>query len=274
MKLFFKKTGDGKPFIILHGLFGMSDNWMTLAKQFAENGFSCYTVDQRNHGRSGHSEEFNYHVMADDLAELMQSENISSANFIGHSMGGKTAMFFAVMHPDKTEKLIVADISPRYFEPHHDSVIAAIKSVDLDEITSRKEAEEKLRISIDDEATVQFLLKNLYWKEMKDCDKYGAVEVKKEIGESEKKLAWRFNLTAIEKNIKAVGEALPIGTQFNKPVLFVKGEKSGYITSEDATLIKEHFPLAIIKSIPKAGHWVHAENPGAFKKTVLEFLID
>jgi pimeloyl-ACP methyl ester carboxylesterase len=258
MKLFFHKTGSGQPLLILHGLFGMSDNWMSLSKQFAENGFECYTVDLRNHGRSPHSDEFNYGVMADDILELMNDHHIASADILGHSLGGKVAMFFATQNPGRTNKLIVADIAPRYYAPHHDSIIAALHAVDLDSITSRKEAEAQLRISLKDEGTVQFLLKNLYWEE-------------KGAG-MEKKLAWRFNLRAIEKNIDAVGEAVPEDALFQKPVLFVRGEKSGYITTDDEPLIRKHFPIVELKTIPNAGHWVHAENPKGFMEVVLGFL--
>ncbi|MCX6290388.1 MAG: alpha/beta fold hydrolase [Bacteroidetes bacterium] len=260
MKLFFKKTGEGKPLLILHGLFGMSDNWMTLSKQFAEHGFACYTVDLRNHGRSPHSETFNYQVMADDLAELMADEHISSTNIIGHSMGGKTAMFFAAAHPERTERLVVVDIAPRFYPPQHDSVMAALQNINLETISSRKEAEDHLRNTLGDEATIQFLLKNLYWSE--------ATEKKLPV----KKLAWRFNLPAIKKNIDAIGEALPAGTRFNKPVLFVRGEKSAYITKQDEADIKKHFPLSQVATVAKAGHWVHTENPTVFFDTVLEFL--
>ncbi len=272
MKLFHKKFGEGKPLIILHGLFGMSDNWTTLAKQFAENGFVCYLVDQRNHGRSGHSDEFNYTVMSDDLLELMLYENLLSADLIGHSMGGKTAMFFAVDHPQRTGKLVVVDISPRYYSPLHDGVIAALKSIALDTITSRKEADEQLSLSLHDEATVQFLLKNLYWREGTGAEGQGTTG--SETGEAEKKLAWRFNLQSIEENIDAVGAALPDAVHFDKPTLFIRGEKSGYVTSEDEPLIKKHFPKALIKTIPNAGHWVHAENPQGFMEATLDFLHD
>jgi pimeloyl-ACP methyl ester carboxylesterase len=175
MKLFFKKIGEGKPLIILHGLFGLGDNWATLSKSFSENGYACYLVDLRNHGRSPHSDVFNYEVMADDIAELMSEENIVNADIIGHSMGGKVAMFFSMKYTGKINKMIVADISPRFYPQHHQAIFAALKSIDLSEITSRKEVESLLRNALSDEATIQLLLKNLYW-------------------ESDEKLGWRLAL--------------------------------------------------------------------------------
>ncbi len=253
MKLFFRKSGEGNPLIILHGLFGMSDNWMTLSKQFAADGFLVYAVDARNHGRSPRSDEFNYALMSDDLLELMEDEKISSANLIGHSMGGKTVMFFSGQHPERVAKMIVADMAPRYYAPHHEPVLAAIHSVDLTAITTRKEAEATLRESLRDEGTVQFLLKNLYWDE-------------------KEKLQWRFYLDGIEKNISSVGEPLPSGFHFDGDALFLRGEKSGYVTDADVALIKKQFAKATIETIPNAGHWLHAENPEGFRKSVSGFL--
>ena len=205
MKLFFKKTGEGKPLIILHGLFGQSDNWSTLSKNFSKNGFCCYLVDQRNHGRSPHSEDFTYEIMAEDLLELMNDEKIDSADIIGHSMGGKTAMFFALKHADRINKMIVADMAPKYYAPHHQAIFSALKSIDTSSLTSRKEAEEKLRNALNDESTIQFLLKNLYWND-------------------EKKLAWRFGFLEIEKNSEEIGKALPPDSVINVPVLFLRSE--------------------------------------------------
>jgi esterase len=260
MKLHFNKTGIGKPLVILHGLFGMSDNWMTLSRQFAEKNYCCYAVDLRNHGRSPHENEFNYQVMTDDLEEFMSNENLSSASFIGHSMGGKAAMFFATTFPAQVDKLIVADISPKYYPPGNERELSALLSVDLNHAESRKDAEAQLRNSLHDEATIQFLLKNLYWNEEISGNDPG------------KKLAWRFNLSSIKKNIDEIGKALPDDALFNKPVLFIKGERSGYISNDDIGLIKKHFPLARITTIPSAGHWVHAENPAGFMNAALEFL--
>ena len=182
MKLFFKKIGEGKPLIILHGLFGLGDNWATLGKSFTDNGFCCYLVDQRNHGKSPHSYEFTYEAMSDDLSELMNNEKINKADIIGHSMGAKTAMFFSLNHADKIEKMIITDMAPRYYPPHHEAIFSALKSIDLSAISSRKEAEELLRMALKDDSTIQFLLKNLYWK-------------------GDNKLDWRFGLAEIEKNI-------------------------------------------------------------------------
>ena len=253
MKLFFKKSGEGKPLLILHGLFGMSDNWATLSKQFSEKGFLVYLVDARNHGRSPHSDEFDFPSMSNDMIELMNDEKISTSSIIGHSMGGKTAMWMACEHPERISKLVVADIAPRYYEPHHQSVLAAIHAVDLDQLTSRKEAENSLRESLRDEGTIQFLLKNLYWNE-------------------KEKLDWRFNLRGIEKNISKIGIALPEQFRFDGETLFLRGEKSGYITDADKLDIEKHFPAAKIKTVPGAGHWIHAENPIGFMDAVLPFL--
>jgi esterase len=256
MKLFFRHEGEGKPLIILHGLFGMSDNWMTLAKEFAANGFSVYLPDARNHGRSPHSDVFTFEAMSDDLAAFMENEGLSSASVIGHSMGGRTAMLFAMQHGSRLEKLIVVDIAPRAYPTANRNVVAALHSLDLNSLSSRKVVEEKLRVSLgNDEATIQFLLKNLYWKE----------------GE-EKRLAWRFNLDIIERNLWRTEEVLPAGSIYNGNTLFVRGEKSDYINSTDEPLIKKYFPNAQVKTIPDAGHWVHAENPKGFMEVVLKEL--
>jgi len=257
MKLFFRKLGEGQPLIILHGVFGMGDNWMTLAKEFAANNFCVYVVDARNHGRSPHADEFSFEAMAADIFELMNDDAGligRAASFIGHSMGGKTAMLFSMLHPDRVKNLIVVDIVPRAYPSANQNVIAALKSIDLNTVSARKEVEEKLRTDLKgDEATVQFLLKSLYWKE----------------GNAQK-LAWRFNVNAIAKNINT-GDALQKDDVFTGPTLFIRGEKSSFITDEDEPLIKKHFPNAEIVTIPNAGHWVHANKPKEFMDTVLAF---
>jgi esterase len=253
MKLFSRNEGQGQPLVILHGLFGMSDNWMTLAKEFAANNFSVFAPDARNHGRSPHADEFNYDVMAEDILQLMNDEDISSASFIGHSMGGKTAMFFATQHAERIKKLIVADMAPRFYKSTNENVVAALRSIDLNKISSRKEVEEKLGTALEDEVTTQFLLKGLFWKE-------------------EKKLDWRFNIDAIAKNLNRTGDALPDDAVFNGDTLFIRGEKSNYISDADVPIIKKHFPNSEIKTVAGAGHWVHAENPMGFMEVALSFL--
>lgn len=253
MKLFFKKTGEGKPLIILHGLFGLSDNWATLSKSYVEAGYTVYAVDQRNHGRSGHSMDFSYEAMATDLFELMNDESLSSADFIGHSMGGKTAMQFALQYESMINKLIVADIGPGYYPQHHQSVFAALNAIDFTEVKTRKEAEAILRLSLKDEGTIQFLLKNLYWK-------------------TETELDWRFGLKEIQTNIEEIGKALSGTNKINTETLFLRGERSGYLSKAQIEIIEERFTNAEIETVPNAGHWVHAENPKGFFEQTINFL--
>ncbi len=253
MKLSFRKLGSGKPLFILHGLFGSSDNWQTLGKQFAEN-FTVYFIDQRNHGRSPHSAEHNYRLMSDDILELIQDENLDKVILMGHSMGGKTAMQFAVNHPEKVEKLIVVDIAPKKYPVTNRDIIEALEKVNLDVVKTRKEVEEILSKEISNVGTLQFLLKNLYWND-------------------DQKLAWRFNLEALKNNIALVGEATPMpSAPLQIPVLFVKGGKSDHIFTADTKLIYEMFANVKIETIPDAGHWVHADKPKEFYEVVSAFL--
>ena len=259
MKLFFRKSGEGFPLIILHGLFGMSDNWASLAKRYAAEGFSVYLPDLRNHGQSPQDETFALDVMADDLAELMDDEKLDKAHLAGHSLGGKVAMYFACRHPEKVSKLVVADIAPRYYPPHHETVLAGIHSVDFTTVSNRGEAEKQMEKFLRDAGVRQFLLKNLYWKE--------------EVAfPHSKRLAWRFNLPVLEKYIENAGTALPENYLFGGPCLFIRGERSDYITAKDTPDILRHFPKAIIETVPSAGHWVHAENPEGFSAVLLKFL--
>jgi pimeloyl-ACP methyl ester carboxylesterase len=251
MKLNFKKIGKGKPLLILHGLFGSSDNWGSLGKKFAENNL-VYLVDLRNHGRSPHSKEMSYDLMADDLLELIQDKNINSPIILGHSMGGKAALKFAEKYPKYLEKLIVADIGIKAYPMHHDEILKGLNSVKLHEISSRNQAQQSIQSHIENLGIQQFLLKNLYWIE-------------------KGKLAWRMNLKVIEKNI---GEILvKIKVQKNSvSTLFVRGEMSNYILEDDFQNILESFPNGAIKTIPKVGHWLHAENPTEFYKIVREYI--
>lgn len=252
MQLNFKKVGEGEPLVILHGLFGSLDNWMTLAKKLGKH-FEVFIVDARNHGQSPHSDEFNYDIMADDLYEFLMQNNIVDPIILGHSMGGKTAMQFAMNYPNKLQKLIIADIAPKAYPIHHTSILKGMLSLDFNEIKTRKKADEQLSIYINDFSTRQFLLKNVYWIE-------------------KEKLAWRFNLETINEKIEIIGQGLENITLFEKPTLFIRGEKSNYITEKDYDLIKKIFRNALIESL-NSGHWVHAENPAEFLQILNSFLL-
>ena len=254
MKLAYREYGTGQPLIILHGLFGQSDNWNTLAKQFSEKGFRVFTVDQRNHGLSPHSNEWNYEVMADDVMELINDHGLEKPVLLGHSMGGKTVMFFEWKYPHVADKIIVADISPRQYEPHHNEVLMALNSVDFSEIKTRKEAEAKLNEYISDFGTKQFLLKNIYWK-----DSAGNV------------MDWRFNLKTITEKYDNITAPVPL-FKSQTPCLVVKGERSHYVMERDMQEFKERFENCRLEVIAGAGHWVHAEKPREFFDVVLNFL--
>lgn len=245
--------GEGKPLIILHGFLGMGDNWKTLSKRFDTSGYQVHLVDQRNHGHSFHDEAFDYEVMAEDLKKYCEAHTLSSIELLGHSMGGKTAMLFATLYPTMVEKLIVADISPRFYPVHHDAILEGLSALDFSKLESRGDADEVMAKYVSDFGTRQFLLKNLYWKE-------------------KGLLALRMNLEVLKAKVYEVGEALPLHSKFEKPTLFLRGDKSEYLTSTDESLIKQHFPMATIKTISNAGHWLHAENPDDFYNEVINFL--
>jgi esterase len=271
MELYFRYAGDihKEPLIILHGLFGMSDNWMTLAKKFGENNFTVFVPDARNHGLSPHDDEFNYDVMAEDMLAFMKDEDylIPSASFIGHSMGGKTAMLFAARHPELVKKLIVVDMSPRSYESTNAHVVEALQSIDLDKFRTRQEVEQELLTRLDDDlVTTQFLMKSLVRLSQRQVVVGGDGLLRKG------KLEWKFNLDAIAKNLNRTGDALPDDAAFNGPTLFIRGEKSNYISDADEPIIKKHFPNSEIKTVAGAGHWVHAENPKGFMEVALSFL--
>jgi pimeloyl-ACP methyl ester carboxylesterase len=244
--------GKGAPLLILHGFLGMSDNWKTLGTKLAEN-FQVHLIDQRNHGRSFHSDEFDNELLVEDLHNYISNNNLQKVNLLGHSMGGKVAMLFAVTYPDLVDKLIVADISPRAYKPHHQQILAALNAVNFQIQNTRKKVEEILEVYIQDVGILQFLLKNVYWKNKGELD-------------------FRFNLNSLTENYNEVGEALPSFTEFNGDTLFLKGEKSDYITENDKPLIKAHFENAQIITVKNAGHWLHAENPTQFYNEVVSFL--
>jgi pimeloyl-ACP methyl ester carboxylesterase len=254
MKLAFREFGSGQPLIILHGLFGQSDNWNTLAKRFGENGFHVFTIDQRNHGLSPHSEEWTYEAMADDLKEFISEHQLQDPVLLGHSMGGKTVMFFQLKFPNIAKKIIIADIAPRAYGSHHESVLKALNAVDFSVIKTRKEAEAIMNEYIPDFGTKQFLLKNIYWKD-----------------NTNNIMDWRFNLKVIDKEYPNVGVEVP-NSSSDVETLFIRGEKSNYITEKDLEDIKKRFPNYKLVTIEGSGHWIHAEKPNEFFEAVMEFI--
>lgn len=254
MKLNYKAYGSGKPVIILHGLFGSLDNWHSFAGRLSEY-FKVFVIDQRNHGRSPHDDEFSYEVMAEDLREFMAEVNLDSATLLGHSMGGKTAMQFAFTYPQKVDKLFVVDTSLKEDAGRQIGVIDAIKALnmmDLERITDRKQADDQLMPCIKDLTMRQFLLKNLIRSEN------GAFE-------------WKVNLNAISKNYDKILSGV-CGIPFHKASIFIRGENSNHILDEDWDEIRKYFPLAELYTIPKAGHWVHTDASELFLKKILDFL--
>ncbi len=253
MKLNYKEIGEGKPLIILHGLFGSFNNWISIGKSLAATR-KVYLIDQRNHGNSPHSDVFTYKAMAADLKEFTEDHAIAECDLIGHSLGGKTAMFFATEFPSLVHKLIVVDIGPKQYPVHHDTIIEGLKSIDLAKLKSRTDADNVLAQYVPLASIRQFLLKNL-----------------KRTPEG---FEWKINLDIIEKEITEVGKALPSNAIFNKPTLFIRGGMSNYVLEDDVELINSHFPLCKLSTIKGASHWVHAEKTTEFLHEVTQFLND
>ena len=238
---------------ILHGFLGMGDNWKSLAKAWSKKNFNVHLIDQRNHGRSFWSPYFDYQLMAQDLLHWMDKQQIGQLSLLGHSMGGKTAMTFASENADRIDRLLIADISPRAYSPHHEHILSSLAALDFNKIKNRKEADEALAVQIKELSTRQFLLKNLYWK-------------------NPEQLGLRVNIEVLQTKGTTIGKSLAKNTVCKLPTLFLAGGNSQYILPEDHLLIKKHFPKAALVTIPKAGHWLHAENPLDFSKAVLQFL--
>ena len=250
MKLFYRTLGEGPPLLILHGLFGSSDNWQTHARVFAET-HSVYLIDQRNHGHSPHADQINYDLMAGDLFELVAELGLRDVRFIGHSMGGKTIMRFAQQYGFLIDRMIVADMGVKAYPSHHEQVFQGLFAVDVQHCSSRKEAEERLSAFVSDQGTLQFLLKNLYWKEPG-------------------KLDWRFNLETLFEQRDRLMAALP-AERIDSPVLFLTGGKSHYVIEEDHASIRNLIPHIRFTTMPNAGHWLHAEEPKAFIQHCLDY---
>ena len=245
--------GEGQPIIILHGFLGMSDNWKSMGSKYAEEGFEAHLLDLRNHGKSFHSNDFNYDLLSEDVKQYMAHHHLGDAILLGHSMGGKTAMLFACRYPELTKKLLVADIAPKFYPPHHQDIINALNALDIKNLGSRNEADEQLSKYINDVGIRQFLLKNLYW-------------------EGKGVLGFRFNLEVLSNKMEEIGENIGSTDIYKGPTLFLRGDRSEYIIQDDLTDIKRHFPMATIETIEKAGHWLHAENPNQFYEKSIQFI--
>ena len=255
MELFYRQFGEGRPLIILHGIFGISDNWVSFGKKMAAQGYHVYIPDQRNHGRSPHHSAFNYYALTEDLLEFIEDQNIREPVILGHSMGGKVAMRFTLENPTSVRALVVVDTSLRTYVSHsqHRELIDAMKSVDFKKLTSRQEVGTNLRGRIESARIRQFLMKNLFWKE-------------------KGLLAWRINLDAIDLNLESMYDGVFYSTIYKNPVLFIRGGRSDYITEEDIPVIKKSFPNADVITIAEGTHWVHADAPTGFYHAVSGFL--
>ncbi|TGE26288.1 alpha/beta fold hydrolase [Hymenobacter metallicola] len=254
MQLHFRELGAGNPLVILHGLFGTSDNWQTLAKRWAET-HRVIVVDLRNHGRSPQTPEHSYELMSQDVLELFEQLQLQHVALMGHSMGGKVAMRFALDHPTRLDKLIVLDIAPRLSDMRHqDDILAGLHAVNLATIESRQQADEALAQHIPQLGVRQFLLKNLYRRE-------------------DNSFAWRPNLAALTQHMPAIGAEITSPLPFVKPALFVRGGKSDYISTEDKLYgIPALFPNSQVETIVNAGHWLHAEEPDQIYALVEAFV--
>lgn len=245
MNLFYRKLGEGQPLIILHGLFGRSDNWLTIAKRIAQK-HTVFLLDQRNHGESEHTSEFNYDVLANDLEQFIYQQNIDALKLIGHSMGGKVAMCFALKYPAKVEKLVIVDIAPKqYNHPFFKKVLSFMLQIDLTQFKNRGEIDEAFKQVIQNLPVRQFILKNI-------------------TRDAENNFIWQINVQSLYDNLEEIFKPICDGNKFNETALFVRGGKSDYVLNEDEPLIKEFFPKAKLVTIPKASHWLHVDAEEEF----------
>lgn len=265
--LHYRKLGKGFPLIILHGLYGSGSNWLSIAKELSGLA-EVYLPDLRNHGDSPHFSEHNYPAMMEDVIAFMDQHELRQAVLLGHSMGGKVALYTAVHYPERINRLIVADISPLPYDTSHPSrnsmgghqkILASLRAVPLDQYHTLREIDQVLENDFPQKSLRQFLMKNL------DKDEFGHYY-------------WKINLQALSENLDRLAEGLdttsiPMEGIRKFPVLFIRGENSDYIQPADERAIRRIFPLAGIVSLKDAGHWLHAEQPELFVKTVRRFLI-
>lgn len=253
MKLFYRKYGSGEPVIILHGIFGMSDNWVTFGKQLAKE-YEVYILDLRNHGRSPHSSEFDYNLMLNDLKGFIQEQNLNNLILIGHSMGGKVAMHLALHYQELVKKLIVLDVSASAYNttPEIEEIIIAINTIEVQKANDRPEIKRQLSEIVHDHRIIEFMMKNIVRRENNVLD-------------------WKFNAQAISDNLNKILKGIETEIEFSKPTLFISGEKSNYISQEDFYMIFDNFPEAQVEIIMNAGHWLHVDAPEELLNMVMDF---
>jgi esterase len=251
MRLNYQVQGYGRPLVILHGFLGSSDNWRSMSKRLSSH-FTVYCLDLRNHGQSPHSDAMDYPIMAADLREFVETQSLAQAFFLGHSMGGKVAMQFAGQYPERVDKLVVVDIAPKAYPPTHQSLLAALRAVDLRAAKKFSDIDSALNGPIPDTAVRQFLMKNLT--------------------RDDRGFHWRIALDAIMQNYNALTQAVVVERPFSKPACFIRAGRSNFVADEDAAHIRKAFPQAKIETIASAGHWVHIDAADEFYQTVTGFL--
>ncbi len=248
----YSAQGEGEALVIIHGLFGSSKNWKSLAKKFSEN-YQVILIDLRNHGDSPFDSDMNYEVMVNDVIALMSKLDLASANILGHSMGGKVAMKLNQLYPERVRKLVIADIAPIAYQHDHDEIINPVLGLDLQKIKNRKAADEMLETGIPDQRVRLFILQNLVFLQ----------------GQA----SWKLNWIAIKQNMESlVGYENIDHWEIKNSSLFIRGELSLYVSQESMNLIDNHFKDAEMVTIKNAGHWLHAEQPDAFFDAVINFL--
>jgi esterase len=252
MNLHFEAVGEGPSLIILHGLLGSADNWRSMSRRLGAH-YKVFAVDLRNHGRSPHSDIFDYDVMIADLREFMEQQALRRSMLLGHSIGGKVAMQFAIDYPEQVDRLVIVDIAPKPYEPSQRYILQALRSLDLTRYKSFADVDAALAADVSHQSLRQFLLKNLARDE-------------------HRRLRWKVHLEAIDRNYDKLGQGLAPERTFDKPTLFIRGGRSNYIEDDDAPLIRQIFPQAEIATLPEAGHWAHVDAPEEFFQTVLNFL--
>jgi esterase len=252
VRLNFQTEGTGFPLLIVHGLFGSLDNWAGVTRRLAAAS-RVFALDLRNHGRSPHSDDFSYELMAADLIEFLDDQNLEHADVLGHSMGGKVAMLLALRNPHRVRRLIVADMAPRAYAPAHLEILAALRALNLSSANHRGELDAALAPAMPDTAVRQFLLKNV------GRDHQG-------------RFRWKLNLEAINNHYHRLNQAIESNRPFPGPSLFLRGGRSDYVLDGDLGSIRRLFPNARLVTLPEAGHWIHADAPVDFLRAVEAFL--